>query len=96
MFGETVHLLVTVRGFDHVLLWRAVAVSSVWSMEFSARITNKGSAKPDVSGFALSCFISNIYEGQVTRFYRVHPLELASRKKYYRTQFYSTQIIILQ
>ena len=41
-------------------------------------------------------FASSVYEGQSKRFYRVHPLEQASRKKYYRTHRYSNQTILVQ
>ena len=49
-----------------------------------------GAAKPMTT---LPFFISTIYEGHDQRFCRVHPLELASRKKYSRTHHYSIQTI---
>lgn len=50
--------------------------------------------RDDANAAALSpTLISAIYEGQDRRFYGVHPLELASRKKYYRTHFLLTQTI---
>lgn len=38
-------------------------------------------------------FTSSIYEGYAWRLFRVHPLGVASRKKYYRTHFYPIQTI---
>lgn len=38
-------------------------------------------------------FTSSIYEGHAKRFCRVHPLVVASRKKYYRTHHYPIQTI---